>query len=224
MQRDINKRKMLEDIRVRMHLVNLYGKSGQLDQCWEIFGGVNSSKSTETVIWNAMIHALGRNGQIEKAMELYQTMRENERVQVDAKTYILLLNALSHVGEVERADELWRNEIADDEMKYDRFVMTSLVDCFTRKGKMEEALERVLEYEDKRDAAGQFDHIMWMALLNGCSKHPGQSVESVIVREYAKRFDSVSTATQSLLSPLHSDSVTSRGDQMSELSSIVSQL
>ena len=207
MQRDVNKHSMLRDVQIRATLINFYGKSGQLDNCWKIFGDEKLEKETST--WNAMIHALGRNGQIDRAMEMYRNM-DSCGVGVDGKTYIALLNALSHVGEAEQAYLLWRTQITDDGIKYDRFVMTSLVDCFTRKGMLQEALNRVMEYEEKTNGC---DHIMWMTLLNGCSKHPGHSIERVIVDEYAKRFDSVSV-----------DHNQSKQIDLSELESAMSKL
>lgn len=192
---------MLNNIEIQTGLINMYGKCGQLVVCEQIFDDIKQHETDkyhkETVIWNAMIHAYGRNGDIDKAQKLYHKMKNEIGVDVDSKTYILLLNALSHSGEVTEAKDLWENEIIDANIKYDEYVMTSLVDCFSRRGMLQEAYKKVVEYEE--NMKNGHNEIMWMTLLSGCNKSSDKSVASMVCNEYEKRFGRISDPMSTVL-------------------------
>ncbi len=85
---------------VGISLINFYGKCGVIGKCEEIFEYIRKYEFdtfvSETSIWNAMIHAYGRNGNIENVKDLYNEMINENGIMSDCQTYIMLLNAYTN--------------------------------------------------------------------------------------------------------------------------------
>merc|ERR1711920_609887 len=63
---------LLDTSMVQTNLINMYGKSGMLDECLELFDAENCH---EIGIWNAMINAFGRNRDMESVESLFEKMK-----------------------------------------------------------------------------------------------------------------------------------------------------
>eukprot|EP01083_Nonionella_stella_P004631 13445_1 len=198
---------LLFDIPILICLIGMYGKCGQLDACKAI---VNEFKRadfkqyrSEIRVWNAMIHAFGRNGDIKDAMKTYYIMTDGIGLIADYKTFIVLLNSCSHSGEVALAQNVWQNEI-NEEMKTQ--VVAAYIDCISRKEYLQEAYALALEYDEcTRQNKENDNKMMWMSLLSGCTKCKNiglaQSVYNEIEQRYGKSLkhkDLMSAASQLL--------------------------
>ena len=210
----------------------MYGKSAVIEVCEHIFNENQrqSSNNYNVNVYNAMIHAYGRNGELSKAMQLFsdmtkvtkvtkpehdeqpQRLQQRQCIIPDRKTFILLLSACSHSGDVETAKYIWREKIMDDDIKYDDYVMTALVDCMARKGDvyLMEAKELLLQNMGRYDSLDK-EEIAWTALLSGCSKHNDYKMAEDVHKEMNKRFgvnaftDRIATAS-TLLEKVYAES------------------
>eukprot|EP01083_Nonionella_stella_P282206 960369_1 len=106
---------ILDYVIVEMHLIGLYGKCNRLDLCDDIFEQIKRTQShkyeSEIKIWNAMMNAYGRNGQIQRVLDLLDTMTRETQLKPDGKTYCILLNACkSH----DYFDHIWHKYMMCD--------------------------------------------------------------------------------------------------------------
>ena len=159
---------MMRDLGILINLIKMYGKCGDLEKCREIFENALRCGGEEIKgnigIWNAMIHALGRNGETDAVLAVYERLKVCEFVAVpDVKTFMHLIGACSHSGDIEKAQQIW-NGIDDLELKFNGKVMATLVDCLARKGALKEAQELVVENRVTEASA-------WVSLISGCKKH-----------------------------------------------------
>ena len=170
---------------IQIHLINMYGKCGMLQFADEILQDIKDNECykymTEIGIWNAMIHAYGRNGDLTKVMEFYDIINEEYGLRPNRKTFILLINACSHYGDIRKAQRIWNEDIKDDEIKYDEYLMSSLIDGMSRKGMLKQGMDLIKQYNE--DCG-----VMWMSLLNGCRKFSDQTLAQEICAEIKQRF------------------------------------
>eukprot|EP01083_Nonionella_stella_P195156 719162_1 len=155
-----------KDALIQMHLINMYGKCGQIEMCKEIFDNIQSK---EMGIYDAMLYAFSRNSDADSAMQLFEEIKQVQPV-IHCKTYKLLIHACGNSGNVDMAMHLWQNEINDDQIKYDRFVLTSMVDCLAR-----------------NDAKHNLQ--MWTSLLNGCRKYNQSEMAEKVYQEIKDKFN-----------------------------------
>eukprot|EP01083_Nonionella_stella_P091443 255674_1 len=161
---------MLNETEIQTNLIHLFGKCGMMSVCQQLFEDSKQKNCSE--IWNAMINAFGRNGDMKSAMHYFNTMKQEIGIAVDRKVYISLLNACSHSGDVKQAQNIWRHEIEDEHIKYDCFVVTAVVDCFARSGYLKEAKAMIDEYE--RNSTHRHSS-MWNSLMRACKTYSNSS-------------------------------------------------
>ncbi|OVA09178.1 Pentatricopeptide repeat [Macleaya cordata] len=82
------------DVVVGSALVDMYSKSGRIDYALRVF---HLMPLKNEFSWNSMISGYARNGQGEKALELFMEMRR-EGKKPDHVTFVGVLSACSHVG------------------------------------------------------------------------------------------------------------------------------
>ena len=82
----------------------------------------------EIAIWNAIIYAYGKAGDIRKSEEVFDQL--NLKVNVNMKSVVLLLNAYRHCGHGKNALQFWQDmDESNLEIKYDSFVVNALLYC-----------------------------------------------------------------------------------------------
>ena len=195
---DDQNKEMLEDPSIQINLIEFYAKCGSLATSQEMFDDIECK---DISVWNAMIKAYGRNGDIESALRIYERMD----VEANCKTFTILLNACNHSGNVEEALRIWKEEMVDEDMKYDSFVVATLVDCFGRRGLLDEAQTMVIDYEERKSKEHPNDVTMWKSLLNGCKlHHDGERAEGVFV-EMQNRLKTLSDADMAAASVILSN-------------------
>ena len=187
---------MRSDLSIQVHLINLYGKCGRLEECEGIFDGVRGDEERggylkEIRIWNAMIKAYGRNGDPQRGKALLDEMRRETELVPDNQIWKTLIIAYGHSGDAVGAKEMWSNEIPQD-LKYDNAVITALVDCFARKGLVEDAYRFVVEYSEYDESNRSEDKAMWISLLSGCKSFGFEDIAKIAFSEIEKRYGSVS--------------------------------
>lgn len=194
---------MLCETEIQITLINMYGKCGMLHICDEIFDKSNK----EIGIWNAIIYAYGRNGDIIKAKQLFDTMRNESKLRGDYRTFIVLINACSHSGYIDEAKDIWENQINDDVIKYNKNVITSIIDCYSRKGYLDRGYDVIKEYYVQNlNKYNDEDVTMLMALLSGCKKYENQELAQIIYDEIERHFEkneSYMTSAFSILSNIY---------------------
>ena len=192
--------KELRDISVQINLINMYGKCGKFEECDKIFDDIRSEETekfkNEIIIWNAMIHAYGRNGRLSKVKQIYELLMEIGVIP-NRKTYELLINAYSQCGDVYAAQKLWNEEI-DETMKHDEDVITALIDGMSRKGLLDEVMVILKENESFITDC----YAVWMSVLSGCRRYRNlelaQQVYQIIIDKF-NNDESVMIAASTLM-------------------------
>ena len=181
----------IEALPLQISLINLYGKWGKLAKCDEIFNEIERREpnkySTETPIWNAMIQSVGKQGDLERALQLFEMMKQGKGPPPDHKTYVSLLGSCSHCFAVDEAKRIWNEEMEDEDMKYDCYVIAAVVDGLSRIGYVNEAYEFVLEYETFHENK-RFDEIMWTSLFSACRTYKTYLLAQRVYDDIERRF------------------------------------
>merc|ERR1712228_142836 len=151
----------------------MFGKFGNLKECEHIFEIVKNEEKemyfNKIGIWNVMIQSYGINGDVLNAKRLFDQMREQTNICVDAKGFVTMFNALSHGGDVKAAKNIFYEEIFDENIKYQMLVVSAFVDCLSRNGCLYEAYDIIIQYEKRKNIT--LCQEMWLSLLSGCKIH-----------------------------------------------------
>jgi pentatricopeptide repeat protein len=97
--------------------------------------GVNPNMYT----YSTMIDAFAKNGQIEKAIEVFDSIMK-DGVRPDVFVYTSMIDAFAKNGQIEKAIEVF-DSIMKDGVRPDVFVYTSMIDAFAKNGQIEKAIE-----------------------------------------------------------------------------------
>ena len=164
-------------------LIN-HGNIGDVETAEMIFRERISGnvKGREVSVWNAMIQIYGRNGMATEALELRLGMKRYG-IKGDDITTIVLLNACSHNGLVGEANEIFNDYVGEGANVKE--VYSAMTDCLARGGCLQDAREIVMKYEQ---CGYKPDHVMWIALLNGCRIHNDQEMLQIIGDAFLERF------------------------------------
>ncbi|KAJ7536443.1 hypothetical protein O6H91_12G069800 [Diphasiastrum complanatum] len=130
----IIKRGFEADMMVGSTLVDMYAKCGCTEDARELF---NNMRERDVVSWNAMIAGYAQNGLGKKALALYEQMQQ-EGVQPDNVTFVVLLNACASIAALEQGKQL-HSHIINRGFESDVIVGSSLVDMYAKCGCLEDA-------------------------------------------------------------------------------------
>ncbi|CAK9173472.1 unnamed protein product [Ilex paraguariensis] len=144
-------------------LIDMYSKCGNLTYSRRIF----DTMSERTVIsWNAMLVGYSKHGKGRKVFELFELMKEENKVRPDSITLLAVLSGCSHGGLENRGLEIF------DEMmgRIDGVEPTiehygCIVDLLGRAGQVEKALEFIKQMPFEPTVA------IWGSLLGACRVH-----------------------------------------------------
>jgi pentatricopeptide repeat protein len=147
------------DVCVGSSLVDMYAKCGNIEDAWKVFNRM----STHTVVsWNAMILGHVKCGQGQKALDLFQRMKQEE-VQPDPVTFVGVLNACAIIGAIEEGRCIHAHTIQSG-CDSDAYVATSLIDMYAKCGSLEDA-QKVFNKMPAHNIAS------WNAMLGGYAMH-----------------------------------------------------
>ncbi|KAF9592548.1 hypothetical protein IFM89_015569 [Coptis chinensis] len=169
------KAELTEDAFVSSSIIDMYAKSGCIEQSWRVFGRL---REKDMVSWTVMIAGYGVHGRGKDAIELFERM-QSEGLKPDAFTFISLLMACSHSGLVGEGLKYF------SEMRTKNYIEPKLehyacmVDMLGRAGHLNHALNLLEEMPEKPDAG------IWGALLSSCKTHGdvvlGQKVSEILL-------------------------------------------
>ncbi|CAL5057097.1 unnamed protein product [Urochloa decumbens] len=154
-------------------LIDMYGKCGNLKGARWIFDEV-SDRSLTT--WNSLINCLALHGCSERAIAVFNEMRD-EGTEPDVVTFVGLLNACTHGGFVDeglRYFELMQHEHGiEPEIEH----YGCIVDLLGRAGRFEDALNVISNMRIKSD------EVIWGSLLNACRIHRQLELADLAIRK-----------------------------------------
>lgn len=146
---------------VTCSLIDMYAKSGCMEQSQNIFDRVHLKGE---VTWNVLITGYGIHGHGRKAIELFKSM-QNAGFRPDSVTFIALLTACNHAGLVAEGLEYLGQMQSLFGIKPKLEHYACVVDMLGRAGRLNEALELVNELPDKPDSR------IWSSLLSSCRNY-----------------------------------------------------
>lgn len=141
-------------------LIDMYSKCGSLTYSRRVF----DSMSERTVIsWNAMLVGYSKHGMGKEVVELFSTMRTENKVKPDNVTFLSVLSGCSHGGMEERGLKFFDEMESSLEPEIEHY--GCIVDMLGRSGRLEEALEFVKKMPLEPTSA------IWGSLLGSCRVH-----------------------------------------------------
>jgi pentatricopeptide repeat protein len=143
------------DILVGTSLVDMYAKCGSIEDCQRVF---DKMPSRNVVTWTAIILGYVKCGQGQKALDLFQEMKQ-EGVHPNAFTFVAVLNACASLVALEDG-RCAHEQIIQSGCESDVFVGSSLVDMYAKCGSIEDAW-RVFNKIPCRDV------VTWTAMILG---------------------------------------------------------
>lgn len=182
-----------ENLNVQIALLTLFGKYAEPEKCKMIFQEIqrcHPRKFREDLsIWNSMMNAFARNGDIAESIMIWERMKSETNIVSDYKTFCILLNGCNHCGDTEQATHIW-NGIEDENIKFGVEVIAVFIDCLSRKGLLREAFRFLMEKDTIISAtnSGSQMEIVWVSLLGGCRKFGDKEMAEQVYAEMERRF------------------------------------
>lgn len=154
------------DLFVGNSLVNMYGKSGSLDDARDVFTKV---PHRDVISWNGMIAACAQNAQGMEALEHFHQM-QNEGIEPNNVTFICAIEACMSLATLKEGQQI-HAAILDGGYEPDVMVGTSLITMYGKCGSVDEARIVFLRMH-KRTV------IAWSAMLAACAQN-GHEMEAL---------------------------------------------
>ncbi|KAF8019088.1 hypothetical protein BT93_H3841 [Corymbia citriodora subsp. variegata] len=140
-------------------LINMYAKSGNINDARKVFGLVHENR--DTVSWTSMVIALAQHGLGEDALELFEKMLALG-IKPDHITYVGVLSACTHIGLVEQGRRYYDRMRHTDKIEPTPSHYACMIDLYARAGLLYEA-QRFIE-----SMPIEPDVIAWGSLLASC--------------------------------------------------------
>ncbi|XP_071732504.1 pentatricopeptide repeat-containing protein At3g22150, chloroplastic-like [Rutidosis leptorrhynchoides] len=168
--------KSLLDRNVFVHsaLVDTYSKLGVIAYAENVFG---LTQEKNAVTYTNMILGYGQHGMCEKAINLFNSMRENG-VRPDSVTMVAVLCACSYSGLVNEGLDLLKSMKTEYEINPTFEHYCCVVDMLGRVGRVSEAYEFVKRLEEKGN------HVrIWGSLLGSCRTHGEYELGEIVANK-----------------------------------------
>lgn len=150
-------------------LIDMYSKCGKLTYSRRIFDYMTERS---VISWNAMLVGYSKYGMGREALELFQLMREEERVKPDSVTYLAVLSGCSHGGMEDKGLEIFYEMV---EPKIEHY--GCVVDLLGRSGQVEKAFELIRKMPFEPTSA------IWGSLLGACKVHTDVRIGEVVAQK-----------------------------------------
>jgi len=157
------------DVPLLNSLMDMYAKCGEIGYCEKVFDRMRSRDLTS---WNTMLAGYSTNGQIHKALALFDEMIRS-CIEPDEITFVALLSGCSHSGLRSEGQRLF-TVMQDYGVKPSLEHYACLVDILGRSGKLDEALT-VAENIPMRPSGS-----IWGSLLNSCRLHGNVPLAEIV--------------------------------------------
>ncbi|CAA2937323.1 pentatricopeptide repeat-containing At1g04840 [Olea europaea subsp. europaea] len=144
---------------VRVSLVDMYVKVELLGHALKVFDGSTKRNRAESVLlWNVIINGCCKNGELKKALELFEVMPQR-----NIGSWNSMINGLMRNGEVQQAVEFF------DRMEERNVVSwTTIVHGLSQNGMHEKALEMFMKMAKKEGVRA--NELTIVSALSACSK------------------------------------------------------
>ncbi|CDO99958.1 unnamed protein product [Coffea canephora] len=169
----IVKSSKMPDVLVLNSLIDMYAKCGLVEYCRRVFDRIEYKDLTS---WNTMLNGYAINGDMEKAITLFNEMI-GRGICPDEVTWVALLSGCSHRGLVDQGKVLFERMVTEFHIHPNLEHYACLVDLLGRAGRIEEALEIVKSMPVKPSGS------IWGSLLNACRIHGKISPVDFIAKE-----------------------------------------
>ncbi|KAL0725134.1 hypothetical protein Bca4012_039733 [Brassica carinata] len=176
-------------------LVNMYAKSGSIEDAWKAFSGMDFR---DIVTWNTMICGFSHHGLGKEALEAFGEMMSAGEFP-NRITFIGVLQACSHMGFVEQGHYYFNHLMKQFGVEPDLQHYTCVVGLLSKAGLFEDA-----EYF-MRIAPIRWDVVAWRALVNACYVRRNYSLGKKVA-EYAIEMHPKDSGIYILLSNIHAKS------------------
>jgi len=120
-------------------LLSMYFKCGDLKDAWDLFVQITRK---DVVCWNAMISGYAQHGAGEKALHLFDEMK-NEGMKPDWITFVAVLLACNHAGLVDLGVQYFTKMAKDYGIETKPEHYACMVDLLGRAGKLAEAVDLI---------------------------------------------------------------------------------
>lgn len=198
---------LIDDIDVRISLVNMYAKCGSLQYSWDMFKNITEQN---VVSWTAMITSFSYHGLVEEAVELFNDMQQKGVVPNEI-TLVGLLDACSKQASLVKGKQVHAcivnsryeqdvtlgnsliymygtcNDLQHAQMVFSKMTernvisWTSMITAYTFHGKAKEAL---LLYEFMQKEAIRPDRATFIGILDACTSCVDLSKGEQVLHEY----------------------------------------
>lgn len=155
------------DVVVGSAIVDMYAKCGRIDyasRCFELMPRKNLYS------WNTMISGYARHGLVDKALEIFDQMKEEGQLP-NHVTFVGVLSACSHGGLVEEGFQHFESMSNDYRLAPQMEHFSCMVDLFGRSGK----LDKVEDFINKMPM--QPNILIWRTVLGSCCRTNGRYSE-----------------------------------------------
>ncbi|KAJ6403822.1 hypothetical protein OIU84_012088 [Salix udensis] len=147
-------------------MINYYFDHGLVREATSVFSLI---RIKDTVCWTAMIDGLVRNGESNRALEVFRNM-QREKVMPNEVTIVCVLSACSELGALQIGR--WVHSYMDKHgIELNHFVGGALINMYSRCGDIDEA-QRVFEQMKEKNV------ITYNSMIMGFALH-GKSFEAV---------------------------------------------
>lgn len=182
-------------IPVKNSLIEMYCKCGSLRMALQVFHGMNKRDVNS---WNAMILGLAVHGEAERAVEYFDRMVSEEKMQPNSITFVGVLSACNHRGLVNEGLGYFDMMITEFNVEPVLQHYGCLIDLLARNGRIDEALDMVSKMPMKPD------DVIWRSLLDAsCRQSEGLDLSQEMVKHLIAAEGSASSEAYVLLSRVY---------------------
>lgn len=175
-------------------LIEMYAKSGSVDQAWQVF---DNMIERDVISWSTMIGGLANHGNAPEAIRLFQDMQKTE-IKPNEITFVGLLSACAHAGYLENGLKYFDSMKNDYNLEPGIEHYGCLVDLLGRTGCLDRAFDLIKVMPMKPDSA------IWGSLLSSC-RNKGNLEMAVIAMEHLLELEPEDTGNYVLLSNIYAN-------------------
>ncbi|KAI3826364.1 hypothetical protein L1987_00411 [Smallanthus sonchifolius] len=175
-------------------LIEMYAKSGNIDQAWQVF---DKMLERDVISWSTMVGGLANHGKALEAIRLFHEMQKTT-TKPNEITFIGLLSACAHAGLLEDGLRYFNSMTTDYNLEPGIEHYGCMVDLLGRTGCLDQALELIKTLPMKPDA------VIWGSLLSSC-RIKGNAVMAVIAMEHVLELEPEDAGNYVLLSNIYAD-------------------
>ncbi|KAJ9550591.1 hypothetical protein OSB04_014636 [Centaurea solstitialis] len=161
----ILKRGLEHDLLLANPLIDMYAKSGSIEDSSRIF---HEMPFRDLFSWTSMMVGFGSHGYGKEAVGLFDQM-VSSGIQPDRIVFMAVLTACSHAGLVDEGLSYFKLMTDEYGIVPDREIYACVIDLLGRGGRVEEAYDMILGMRFEPDES------IWAAFLGGCKAH-GQPI------------------------------------------------